>query len=340
MDQMAAFPRALCPVFLPPGDPAWKLGLGASGQVRNLARINAARMKLAQDAGDLAEFSSAAEANLALARISSLQPTLIEALIGDSIETLTLVRLQALLTSHPAPGWLDAIDAAIARQQFRPDPSFRYEAERLAALDTIAWTFADPARVRWGIRSTYASGLVDNEFPGRLGTYAENREALNAFFRAAAKSAAQPRWLRPPVRPPTDLALAQLLRDSFEPRQNAVDQIEMRRRAYTVCSALERYFAAHRAYPASLHELTPSFLPQLPPDPWTGKPFGYRPRPPDADAEDPRGYILYSFGEDRQDNGGSDWAHTAFGAQRNHSALSSSGSGLDFVVNEWSPAQP
>ncbi len=66
--------------------------------------------------------------------------------------------------------------------------------------------------------------------------------------------------------------------------------------------ALERYHAAHNAYPAALADLVPDSLDAIPGDPFTGQPFGYRAT---TDAENaPAGYVLYSFGGNGTDNGG------------------------------------
>jgi hypothetical protein len=60
--------------------------------------------------------------------------------------------------------------------------------------------------------------------------------------------------------------------------------------------------AVHRArtgqYPDALEELAPAVLPQLPPDPYTGRPLVYRKKPD--------GYLLYSMYENGVDDGGTD----------------------------------
>jgi hypothetical protein len=62
--------------------------------------------------------------------------------------------------------------------------------------------------------------------------------------------------------------------------------------------ALLRHQAAHGAYPATLAELDPQFLAEIPLDPFTGKPLVYRP--------EGAGFVLYSLGENLADDGGTE----------------------------------
>ena len=67
--------------------------------------------------------------------------------------------------------------------------------------------------------------------------------------------------------------------------------------------AIERFHADHGEYPASLLELWPQYLSAVPNDPWFGTPLGYRRLSGGAEPNSP-GYLLYSFGNDRQDDQG------------------------------------
>jgi hypothetical protein len=60
----------------------------------------------------------------------------------------------------------------------------------------------------------------------------------------------------------------------------------------------ELFRAARGRYPATLDELAPEFLKEIPPDPFTGKPFKYELR------EDGRAFIVYSVGDNLKDDGG------------------------------------
>ncbi|MFQ5733161.1 MAG: type II secretion system protein, partial [Planctomycetaceae bacterium] len=63
-----------------------------------------------------------------------------------------------------------------------------------------------------------------------------------------------------------------------------------------VMLALAAHRKDHGAYPERLSTLTPKYLPELPPDRFTGKPLTY--------ARDGRGYLLYSRGANGRDDGG------------------------------------
>ena len=63
--------------------------------------------------------------------------------------------------------------------------------------------------------------------------------------------------------------------------------------------ALERYKLAKKAYPKTLGELTPGYPKKTPTDPFSGKEYQYR-------TTDNGGFLLWSVGEDLEDNGGSD----------------------------------
>jgi hypothetical protein len=72
---------------------------------------------------------------------------------------------------------------------------------------------------------------------------------------------------------------------------------EVARGLVVTAIALKRFQLQHGGYPASLDELVPAFLPRVPADFMDGKPFRYRLRPEG-------GFLLYSVGEDGEDNGG------------------------------------
>jgi hypothetical protein len=60
--------------------------------------------------------------------------------------------------------------------------------------------------------------------------------------------------------------------------------------------AVERYRLANAALPKQLSDLVPTFLLAVPADPFDGKPLRYKSLE--------KGYIVYSIGDDREDNGG------------------------------------
>jgi len=60
--------------------------------------------------------------------------------------------------------------------------------------------------------------------------------------------------------------------------------------------AIERYRLTNGNLPSQLSDLVPTFLPAVPNDPFDGKPLRYKMLT--------KGYVVYSVGDDREDNGG------------------------------------
>jgi hypothetical protein len=334
LNKMASCQRAERDVSFNAIQPAVASLLPELGHARNFARINAARMKLAADAHDLKEFTEATEVNFALARICRMQPFLIDSLVGTAIEALNYSRLRELLASHPDGAWLDAVDAAIQRQGYSLARKEYFEGERLSVLDMTAWMFMDPSKVRKGQFSPSMMNMFGGSAPGRLGTYAANRDEFNDRFDALSKYVAMERWERvaprPDPRATSSLVMVNVLMPAMDKAVHALDMLELDRRSYAVMAALERYRLAHGAYPPALAALTPGLLKQLPLDPWSGKPFGYvRLDKPD---EQGREYVLYSVGADGEDNGGK----AAPGEGARYEVLSGEGvkPGFDFIVND------
>lgn len=64
-----------------------------------------------------------------------------------------------------------------------------------------------------------------------------------------------------------------------------------------IACAVERYRLANHQLPTSLDELIRSLLPSIPPDPMTGGPLLYKPRPDGS-------FVIYGLGWNRKDEGG------------------------------------
>ena len=82
--------------------------------------------------------------------------------------------------------------------------------------------------------------------------------------------------------------------------QTALDRSNAQLDLLRVAVALERYKAAKGDYPATLDALVPTFLEEVPLDPFTARlTLTYRPEPKDG-----RPFVLYSFGPNALDDGG------------------------------------
>jgi hypothetical protein len=73
--------------------------------------------------------------------------------------------------------------------------------------------------------------------------------------------------------------------------------IEVAKTMTVTALALKRYQLVHDAYPADLNKLVPQFLPAVPLDPVDGQPLRYH---LNSDGT----FLLYSIGEDGNDDGG------------------------------------
>ncbi|MBN4052615.1 type II secretion system protein GspG [bacterium AH-315-K20] len=308
LDALADHRRAVNEFTIPIGQPVVFVGLPYLGDARQLARLNAARMHLAWEAGDRDEFLAAFESGLAIARYCDHQPFLIGWLVGTAIEALILERARVCLLQQPGIDWIEGIEAAIERQRAVLPPDYWIRGYSLFMHDTIAWFFADPDRARFGRFSRELNILgggfdISEVWNKRLGTYAENRDIHAAYMRPYLDVVGTDAYARPAIAPTdtNNLLLADSLIPTLGRALQIADQRTARARAITIMLALERFRVDHGNYPASLDELVPGYLADLPLDPWSGKPFRYflLTRP----GTHPH-YGLYAFGLDMDDDGG------------------------------------
>jgi len=91
---------------------------------------------------------------------------------------------------------------------------------------------------------------------------------------------------------------SRLLLPALSKAGNKFAQLEARRRAGLAAIGVERYRSARGQLPQGLDELTPEFLASVPADPFDAKPLRFRQRPV--------GFVVYSIGVDRTDDGGAE----------------------------------
>lgn len=341
LDAMAASPLALRLIESPPDAPLIGVSLPEVGECRTLAFVSAARAHLAARANDPEEFAAALESGLALARLMDSRAFAIEFQTAATIEGLMLDRLFDALSRPASRDWVEAMAEALERQlPGEPDPDLPwFEAERVSTLDTVAWAFSDPDRVRLG---RWSSGLVPLHRSKRseidpLGTYNQNKRAFNRLFDSVRAYAAQPipkRYITDysNASHEPDLLLVNALFPNLRWAINDHEQRVVRRRAARTMIAIERYRLAYDRYPEELSDLVPEFLDALLIDPWSMGPFCYRRIDSNADPFG-RGYLIYSPGIDLIDNGGTPPAQrfreSVLGAH-----ISSQARDVDYIFNE------
>lgn len=119
-------------------------------------------------------------------------------------------------------------------------------------------------------------------------------EALEAFKVAGQQVQAKAQGGVSPAR--VGRVLTALLVPAVEAFTTATARDAAMNRATDAAIACERYRRRHGKLPRSLEELVPEFLPQVPGDPFDGKPLRY------VVTQD--GYLVYSVGPDGTDDGG------------------------------------
>ncbi|MCE7972996.1 MAG: hypothetical protein DYG92_01535 [Leptolyngbya sp. PLA1] len=312
MDRMTGCPRAKRDYSVTPGTPTMNLLLPHLSPARNMARLNGARMRLAFEAGDVAEFERAARANQAMARMLSYSPVLIEGLVGFAIESLNYGQMRRVLAKNPGAEWLDAMDRVLDGQQPAPDVLAMIRGEREIAIESTALLFSEPKNVRLGRFSKGVSNVAGTLGAGvsprvRLGTFDENREYINSVFDRVEKAAtlrAGDRGGLATIDPETEtsLLLPQMLVPAMSRALTSCDLVQTDREGIRTMIALERYRRETGAYPRELQQLVPKYLATLPVDVWTGEPLRYRAL---EEPYSPGGfrYVLYSVGADQTDDG-------------------------------------
>ncbi len=303
--------RAVRPIHDTVTQPLGTAPIQSLGVHRNFARVCAARMFLARQAGDLPEFEAAFDQLMGSARSLRQQPLLIDGLVAMACEMLGRQRAKAVVMEHPDEAWLVAIERVLDRQCAEIDPGYMFEGDEILALDSTGWLFSSPGRVRLGRFSagvrliTQDTWELGEPLPPRLGTYAQNRDELKIRWKAVAQCARTERFERATkasLPGESDLALIRQLSPTLGPVVQTIDQTSLERRGLRTMLALERYRLAEGTYPERLDTLVPRFIAAVPLDPWSGKPLCYR-RLAQHD-ESGREYLLYSVGADGQDDGG------------------------------------
>jgi|GEM_PF-6093853 len=285
--------------------------LTVTGNLWPMARMNAARMKLAADAKDWPAVIAAYQDQLVLARISSTNPIIINQLVSYAIAALANKELREhLISGPPDAATLRRLITIIDDQRPFPGVIHAIHAEKAFAVDTIEATHG-----WWGRRR-------------EVRKYEE-------LYDGVAKLAAAPRWERTPKVFDIDgFSKARLKTPADQPDMATTALAWLRVYDQAVCDlqgtrvllAILAYQAEKGEPPASLSDLLPGILPEVPGDPWFKSGFLYRRLdPPSATG---RRFVLYSVGLDGVDNGG------VMSDDQGKWPFSQDGAGTDMVFSE------
>lgn len=279
------------------------------GMARHAARMNAARMELALQAGDRDEYVAAMEQTLVLGEFVMRQPTLIDRLVGIAVHSLVLGRICEHSSKYPDAAWVDAVAACLDRQREPMSIAHTINSGRRFGLDALQWVYSSRGhllRTICGYNDMLGTSIVS---PATVAfvvrRYASMRDELNAAYDYSILVATTPSTRRAALPPPPDFVATGTPMNPFLSSITLVlskvatsdDQWLSMRRSTRVMLAIERVRQSAGAYPASLQELAQSA--GQPPldlvDPLTEKTYGYLRLSPSA-ANGWRSYILYSNG--------------------------------------------
>lgn len=353
-EHTANLPSAKVAIRPPSVGPMLDVLLPYLGTSRSLARLQAARMHLAAERGDWAEYTAAFEESLATARIVAGQTTIIDYLVGIAIESLALLELRRdLATGQIAdPAALDRLLAAVERQRL-PTMAHALEGERMVQLDIIQRVYTDDGNgdgrmiltefdkvAAMGGGPLFPAGLSDQRiinvagfiFPSRAETVAD----LNRLFDPVIADMELPAHERTSAFDqdqyldslPAQQLLLRLFTPSVLRAAATADQGRTIAAGTELLLRIERHRLRTGKPPATLSDLAAADPGANLIDPMSGEPFLYR-----LLTDDPAGrpYLLYAAGADRRDDGGVEpedvAAEQAFFGRR----------GTDYVLNPPPP---
>lgn len=320
----------------------------APASARQLARASCASMRLAAADGEWGEAMKAFDGVLALSRTIALQPYLIYYLTGVAIEGLALEEMSYGLAEFDADAatcsrFLETVERHNAAF---PAVEHPLEVERLYILDWVQWWYSDDGdgdgylvaapvmeqgRVVPGEQSFVAAFSSRFFFGSRREIVEQTKDLFDRLIeisrtRPADRLEALEVEGKRIDRLGNRYLVLQLLLGALDRFVEGEGMQGLRRRGAWTIAALETYRARHGRYPDALGQLVPDILAEPPVDPLHGLSLGYR-----LVTDDPhgRGYFLYSFGLDRQDDGGREPGLDQWAGAVTDPELE----GFDFVLN-------
>ncbi len=328
LQEIVDSPRGLMPLETDESETLIGILLPDLGWSRQAAKMLVGTAHTAARQGDFQEYVLAMEATLAIAQHIGSQPILICGLVGIAIESLAYGRIREDVIDMALPEKTClAILGALDRWR-TPGIALHLEGERMMFQDIVQRVYTDDGNgdgrfivsALPGVLDAYGgaspramsgfggfANLTSVFFPSRR----EMTEKYDSFINATASRAAIPVWERGayPADPDADIdslprnwILIGLLAPALDRAAETHDLVEGQRQATRLMLALRVYEIRYGQLPEQLDALWPDILPEPVIDPINGKSFGYGLREPTDD--DPRPYLLYSFGLDGTDDGG------------------------------------
>ncbi len=317
------------------------------GKLRYLARANARRMREAIDKNDQALFAAATDQGLALGRCAAPHTGLLHELVALAMQDLVRAEVtRALMHKQLSANTLRALMNSFERHRLMPAERM-LDTELYAVLDTLEYLHTDDGRgsgyFNFDASSAFShDGAHDQSKPNRwiaaAGVVLPRKHQARARAEQHIKQLTDSVARADPARVTLDLGLALeagykdemhmaagILLPSLTTATRQRARVDTLRNGLIVMLALELHHRTSGAYPPSLDALAPSLLASVPPDRFNARPFHYKLL--DASATTPgAGYLLYSFGLDDTDNGGT--PH-----EKPYKSFHEDGQGTDFIIN-------
>lgn len=282
LDRMCRARRALPNFVIDPNRPLVELFLPELGQCRALFRLNAARMYLARQSGDVNEYVRAAEANFALIRMVRCGPTVIHQLVASALQVGTFDQCNGYFADGAPPDLAGRLRAALARQYSVASYPYGIRGDGLMVMDTIAWLFEKPSRVRLGMRSSAVKELLGKlasitpMSESWVGWYGDNKNVLDEFFAETMTNAKKETWQRSAKTVDTSrYPLIDRFLAPFSSILSTQDGDLAIARGFELVLRIEEFRTEHGSIPSSLDALGIGAGSEVARDPYSGKPFGY-----------------------------------------------------------------
>jgi len=279
-------PRSRYPVDFAPAE---RTLLPHLSRLRDLARLNKFRGVLAFDSDRADQGVTSITDVLDLARTLDMEPNVISQLVRISIITMAKETLERGLTKTAFEQW--QLDEVAERLAAADNTNFLVRAligERATDITTIERFRLKAGWHWWGLLfacdECYYLDVMESNIrlaglapPGCLAaadgfakTECETKFRLNFF----------PSLFLPSM---SNVVVKMVTASAYE-------------RTAVTALGIERFRLANGRSPEKLEEIVPEFLPALPNDPFDGKPMRFR--------RLAKGYVVYSIGNDRHDDGG------------------------------------
>ena len=242
---------------------------------------------------------------LHLARSVEAEPVLVSQLVRIASETIIQTGLESVLNRKAfTDEQLVRLQAAFREAESGGMMTRALAAERCNAIAVFQMPPSEQATAfpqREGAAKNidtgaYRKSAIDAKFKFFLDRMAEGVKATTLPFPKGLEAASQ--WADLNEATTKGYQESGVMLQSFASSLEKAAECAGRLRVTQAALAMERYRLAHKnALPASLDELAPRFIDLIPDDPFDGQPLRYT-------KASPKGFLIYSIGNDRKDDGG------------------------------------